>query len=163
MTNGEAREMQSDARWVWYGGRPSLDLVNTRRNREAAPVEYLGQPADLADWLRAAALVTAARFDPDASPPPDGALLADASLLADDALLADARELREAIDAGIRAAVTGQPFPPAALVELNRWLAAAPQARAITRSTLRDSVPVCDSVVSSVTGKRVLPATVATR
>jgi predicted RNA-binding Zn ribbon-like protein len=126
MTNGEAREMQSDARWVWYGGRPSLDLVNTRRNREAAPVEYLGQPADLADWLRAAALVTAARFDPDASPPPDGALLADASLLADDALLADARELREAIDAGIRAAVTGQPFPPAALVELNRWLAAAP-------------------------------------
>ena len=23
-------------RWVWYGGRPSLDFVNTRRNREAA-------------------------------------------------------------------------------------------------------------------------------
>ena len=22
-------------RWVWYGGLPSLDFVNTRRNREA--------------------------------------------------------------------------------------------------------------------------------
>src|SRR5882672_6425816 len=49
-------------RWVWYGGRPSLDFVNTRRNREAGrpdagagdrtagdgEAEYLRGPADLA-------------------------------------------------------------------------------------------------------------------
>jgi predicted RNA-binding Zn ribbon-like protein len=70
-------------------------------------VEYLRRPADLADWLEAAGLVTG-RAE------------------VDDTLLADVRGLREAIDAGVRAAVTGVPFPAAALSELNAWLAAAP-------------------------------------
>ena len=56
-------------RWVWYGGRPSLDFVNTRRNRGAglrdSAAEYLREPADLAAWLVAAGL--AAR--PAAGPP----------------------------------------------------------------------------------------------
>jgi predicted RNA-binding Zn ribbon-like protein len=98
---------ESGARWVWYGGRPCLDLVNTRRNREAGAVEYLTRPEDLAEWLRAAGLMTG-RLD------------------LDDTLLADARKLREAIDAGVRAAVSGRPFPSAALRELNRWLASVP-------------------------------------
>lgn len=98
----------SEARWVWYGGRPSLDLVNTRRNREASPVEYLTSPEDLAEWLHAAGLVTGC-------PEP-----------ANETLLADAIGLREAIDAGVRSAVAGTPFPPAALRELNGWLAAVP-------------------------------------
>ena len=50
-------------RWVWYGGRPSLDFVNTRRNREAglrdSAAEYLREPADLAAWLAAAGLAAA--------------------------------------------------------------------------------------------------------
>jgi predicted RNA-binding Zn ribbon-like protein len=99
---------ESEARWVWYGGRRSLDLVNTRRNREADPVEYLCHPADLADWLRAAGLVTGPRE------------------AVSDSLLADAIGLREAVDAGVRAAVTGTAFPSAALRELNGWLAAVP-------------------------------------
>jgi predicted RNA-binding Zn ribbon-like protein len=94
-------------RWVWYGGHACLDLVNTRRNREADAVEYLERPADLADWLGAAGLVAG---QPQI----------------DEALLADVLGLREAIDAGVRAAVTGQPFPAAAIGELNAWLAAGP-------------------------------------
>jgi predicted RNA-binding Zn ribbon-like protein len=96
---------QSAPRWVWYGGRPSLDLVNTRRDRDGSGVEYLREPADLADWLRAAG---------------HGDLAVDAGALA------QARELREAIDAGVQAAVAGQPFPAPALEILNRWLAATP-------------------------------------
>jgi predicted RNA-binding Zn ribbon-like protein len=96
---------RSEGSWVWYGGRPSLDLVNTRRDRERSGAEYLCEAADLADWLRAAG-----RGD----------------LAVNAGALAQAQELREAIDAGVRAAVAGQPFPVAELETLNRWLAAAP-------------------------------------
>jgi predicted RNA-binding Zn ribbon-like protein len=99
---------QGAPRWVWYGGRPSLDLVNTLRDREGGGVEYLREPADLADWLRAAG---------------HGNVAAGSDALGAGAL-AQARELREAIDAGVRAAVTGPPFPPAALAVLNHWLSA---------------------------------------
>lgn len=37
--------------WVWDGGRPSLDLINTYRNRKTGGWELLRDPADLADWL----------------------------------------------------------------------------------------------------------------
>src|SRR6478735_7523431 len=74
----------ADPRWVWYGGRPCVDFVNTRRRRHAEPVEYLSEPADLAAW--AAALV-------------------DAPGRADAALLREALGLREAIDALVLAAV----------------------------------------------------------
>jgi len=96
---------QNAPRWVWYGGRPSLDLVNTHRDRDGGGVEYLREPADLAAWLRAAG---------------HGDVAVDAGALA------QARELREAVDAGVRADVTGQPFPAPALAIMNRWLAAAP-------------------------------------
>jgi predicted RNA-binding Zn ribbon-like protein len=112
MAVSELRGAQSETRWVWYGGHVCLDLVNTRRNREADAVEYLERPADLADWLGAAGLIT-------------GQAQIDEAQI-DEALLADVRKLREAIDAGVRAAVTGQPFPAAALSELNAWLAAIP-------------------------------------
>jgi hypothetical protein len=55
-----------DRRWVWYGGRPSLDFVNTRRNREAGRAgeaaevaEYLRGPDDFAAWLDAAGMCSA--------------------------------------------------------------------------------------------------------
>jgi predicted RNA-binding Zn ribbon-like protein len=98
----------ADPRWVWYGGRPSLDFVNTRRDRQEAGAEYLDGPPDLATWLRAAQLVTG-------------------RVKVDDTEFAAAVELREAIDAGVHAAVTGTAFPPAALGCLNRWLAATRQ------------------------------------
>jgi predicted RNA-binding Zn ribbon-like protein len=95
-----------DQRWVWYGGRPSLDLVNTRRDREGEGIEYLGAPGDLGEWLRAAG-------------EPAGRV--------DEALTAEAIELREAIDAGVRAAIAGEGMPRAALRTINRWLATLPE------------------------------------
>ncbi|GAA2807459.1 CGNR zinc finger domain-containing protein [Saccharopolyspora taberi] len=68
--------------WVWDGGRPCLDLVNTVRDRYLAGRELLREPADLAEWLRRAELA-------DAVP-------------AEDQLRA-ARELREAVDRAVRA------------------------------------------------------------
>jgi predicted RNA-binding Zn ribbon-like protein len=93
-----------DARWVWYGERPSLDFVNTRLDREGHGVEHLDAPRDLADWLRAAKLIRGTTH-------------------VDDALLADAIELREAIDVALRASVAGDVVPSAALRVVNQWLA----------------------------------------
>jgi predicted RNA-binding Zn ribbon-like protein len=70
--------------WIWHGGRPCLDLVNTLRERwSAAPRELLVTPADLAEWLHAADLLD--------RPPAVGS-----------ELLARARELREAVDQVLR-------------------------------------------------------------
>ena len=75
--------MQQD--WIWHGGRPCLDLVNTLRERwSATPRELLASPADLAEWLQVAELV-------DRSPEVGAELLA------------RARALREAIDHVLRA------------------------------------------------------------
>ncbi|HLU60171.1 MAG TPA: ABATE domain-containing protein [Pseudonocardia sp.] len=72
--------------WIWHGGRPCLDLVNTLRDRwSASPRELLATPADLAEWLHAAQLV-------------------DHPVEVDAHLLAAARELREAVDRVLRAA-----------------------------------------------------------
>ncbi|MEV2267131.1 CGNR zinc finger domain-containing protein [Nonomuraea africana] len=37
--------------WVWDGGRPSLDFVNTYRNRKTGGWELLREPEDLLAWL----------------------------------------------------------------------------------------------------------------
>lgn len=44
--------------WVFDGGRPCLDLVNTTRNRHAEPVELLTGPEALAEWLELAGFTT---------------------------------------------------------------------------------------------------------
>jgi predicted RNA-binding Zn ribbon-like protein len=92
--------------WYWLGGRPALDFVNTRRERWRRNVECLRSPADLTRWLREAGLL--------AAPQPAGR-----------GALAQALELREAIDAGVRAAVAGIAPDPAALVVIDGRLAAA--------------------------------------
>lgn len=65
--------------WVWDGGRPSLDLLNTVRDRPRSARETLCCPADLAVWLRESNLLG------DASDPGEQDLNA-------------ARRLRDAID-----------------------------------------------------------------
>ena len=70
------------AEWVWDGGRPCLDLVNTFRDRYLSGRELLREPADLAEWLRRTGLA-------DAAPTV--------------AQLHAARELREAVDRAVRA------------------------------------------------------------
>jgi predicted RNA-binding Zn ribbon-like protein len=101
----------SEREWVWYGGRVSLDFVNTCRDREGSPVEYLREPGDLAAWCCAAGLASAAHVD--------------------GATFGEALALREAIDAVLRAAMTATAPPEPALRQLNDWLnpaAAAPPA-----------------------------------
>lgn len=91
------------AYWYWLGGRPSLDLVNTLRERWRRRVETLTSPGDLAGWLVQARLL----------PEP---------MTVRRTVLADARDLREAIDAGVRAVVRGEPPPAAAVGLIDDWL-----------------------------------------
>ncbi|UNO41856.1 ABATE domain-containing protein [Streptomyces sp. MST-110588] len=120
---GERQRQRS--RWVWYGGRLSIDFVNTLRDRFAGGRELLCAPEDLAAWCEAAGLTGEGRIAVD-----ERALMA-------------ARELREAVDAGVVAVVREQPFPPAAVRTLNDWLAHDPGEP--PRLELADGVPVLRS------------------
>ncbi len=92
--------------WYWLGGRPAVDLVNTRRERWRRSVDCLTSAADVVEWLVRAQLL------PAAVPAPAG-------------LLGAARELREAIDAAIAASVAGTAPDSAALAVVDEWLAYA--------------------------------------
>jgi predicted RNA-binding Zn ribbon-like protein len=94
------------AYWYWLGGRPALDFVNTRRERWRRSIDCLTGPGDVVEWLLRAGLLEAR------GAPPRG-------------LLGQARELREAIDAGVRAAVAGEPPAPAPVAIVDEWLAFA--------------------------------------
>ena len=91
------------AEWYWLGGRAALDFVNTRRERWRRRYECLCSPDDVSAWLVEAKLLPA----PMPVPP---------------ALLLEARALREAIDAGVRTAVDGDPPDLAALTLVDDWL-----------------------------------------
>jgi predicted RNA-binding Zn ribbon-like protein len=101
--------------WVWDGGRPSLDLLNTVRDRASrAPRETLRSPSDLATWLREASLLD------EADGPGEEDLNA-------------ARRLRAAIDvltfpprraARTRGARTAPPFTASAAVAVVNAMAA---------------------------------------
>jgi predicted RNA-binding Zn ribbon-like protein len=90
--------------WYWLGGRPALDLVNTRRERWRRNVECLTGDRDAVDWLVAAQL------------------LPEAPRRAPRGLAVEARALREAIDEGVRAAVAGEPVDAQALALIDHWL-----------------------------------------
>lgn len=90
--------------WYWIGGAPSVDLVNTLRERWRRRVECLVNPADLAEWLRRAGLVGA-------------------GVTATEAQLDAARALREDIDRLLVAAVEGRSADPEAVAALDAALA----------------------------------------
>ncbi|GHG18367.1 hypothetical protein GCM10017567_40850 [Amycolatopsis bullii] len=48
----------TDMEWVFDGGRPCLDLVNTMRSRHEEGVELLTGPDALAEWLSLAGFTT---------------------------------------------------------------------------------------------------------
>lgn len=106
--------MPEDLEFHFLGGRPALDLVNTRGERWRRGFERLTDPPRLAHWLVGAGVVGREL------PVPDG-------------LLSEVRELREAIDELASAAVAGRPAPghPAAL--LDRWLVVAGARPQLTR------------------------------
>ncbi|MGZ6709872.1 MAG: CGNR zinc finger domain-containing protein [Solirubrobacteraceae bacterium] len=92
--------------WYWLGGRPAIDLVNTLRERWHRRVETLVTPDDLGLWLVRAQLLPA---------PPQVSRVR----------LRDARELREAIDACMQAALAHEAAPAAAVATIDAWLAHA--------------------------------------
>jgi predicted RNA-binding Zn ribbon-like protein len=121
--------------WYWLGGRPALDLVNTRRERWRRSVETLVTPGDLAGWLVEAALL------PEPGPVPE-------------ALLDEARSLREAIDAGVRAVVDGAPVAADAVAAIDRWLV---HAGARPHLTLADGgVPALEERAAADSPRRAL-------
>jgi predicted RNA-binding Zn ribbon-like protein len=113
--------------WVWYGGRPSLDFVNTRRNREAGRAdevaEYLRGPDDFAAWLNAAGLCPASPGGAGA----DRAGPAGVSPALKEETFAAALALREAISALVTATVVADSAPAAAVRCVNAWLALPPE------------------------------------
>jgi predicted RNA-binding Zn ribbon-like protein len=92
--------------WYWLGGRPAVDLVNTRRERWRRDVDCLTCAADVVLWLVRAGLLE----QPVPAPP---------------GLLRSARELREAIDASLAAAVAGAAQDAEAIAVVDEWLAYA--------------------------------------
>jgi predicted RNA-binding Zn ribbon-like protein len=106
-------------RWQWLGGRPALDLVNTMRKRPEPQIETLAAPRDLSLWLVAAGLL-------------------DEPLTVRRSVLAGARELREAIDAAVRAAIAGEEVSREAVTAIDDWLVFAGARPALF---LEDGVP----------------------
>jgi predicted RNA-binding Zn ribbon-like protein len=92
--------------WIWFGGRPALDLVNTRRERWRRDIETLIVPSDLAGWLVEARLA------------PAGSRAGEEELLA-------GRRLRDAIDACVDALLADGRAPNDAAAEIDRWLGRA--------------------------------------
>jgi predicted RNA-binding Zn ribbon-like protein len=138
-------------RWVWYGGRPSLDFVNTRRNREAGradeaagAAEYLRGPDDFTAWLSAAGLYPA---------DPGGADPGGAGLAVDEETFAGALALREAISALVTATVAGDSAPAAAVRCVNSWLALRPEWPVLR---LQAGVPVLGPAPAARTPRGVL-------
>jgi len=121
--------------WYWLGGRPALDFVNTRRERWRRNVECLTGDRDAVDWLVAAQLLPAS-----ASPPPG--------------LAEEARALREAIDAGVRAAHAGEPVDPAALRLIDDWLVLAGSRPALVLA--EDGLPVLSERAPADSPRRAL-------
>jgi predicted RNA-binding Zn ribbon-like protein len=91
--------------WVFDGGRPCLDLVNTFRDRALAGRELLAGPAALREWLGLAGFEA----------PPVTA-----------AQLAQARELREGVDRVLRAVAAGDRPRAADVRLLNETASASP-------------------------------------
>ncbi|MFC5827399.1 CGNR zinc finger domain-containing protein [Nonomuraea insulae] len=110
--------------WALDGGRPSLDLVNTYRDRKTGGLEMLREPADLVAWL-------AATGHPGAR--------------ADESALTEARALRDAISGCVDAALTGSAPAPGDLERLNRWAARRrPAALQLTPGLTLTQVPPPD-------------------
>jgi predicted RNA-binding Zn ribbon-like protein len=121
--------------WYWLGGRPALDFVNTRRERWRRDVECLLSVDELVMWLMRAGLL--AQF-----------------MRAPASVLAEARELRDAIDAGVRAAVARTVPDPAAVALIDGWLALAGSRPALV--TAPDGRPVLSERARADSPRRAL-------
>ena len=121
--------------WYWHGGRPSVDFVNTLRERWRRRVETLVTPEDLGLWLQRAGL----------TPEP---------LAVPRVVLGEARTLREAIDAALIAVVGGERAPRAALTTIDDWLVHAGGRPQLTAGP--DGVPLLGERSASDSARRAL-------
>jgi predicted RNA-binding Zn ribbon-like protein len=121
--------------WYWLGGRPALDFVNTRRERWRRDVECLLTVDEVVIWLVRAGLLPQAMRAPAS-------------------VLAEARELREAIDTGVRAAVERRAPDPAAVALIDNWLTLAGSRPALVAGA--NGRPVLSERVSAESPRRAL-------
>jgi predicted RNA-binding Zn ribbon-like protein len=121
--------------WYWLGGRPAMDFVNTRRERWRRDVECLLSVDEVVTWLVRARLL--------AQP-----------MRAPASILAEARTLREAIDAGVRAAVEGTAPDPAVIGHIDDWLALSGSRPALVAGPSGE--PVLSERVSADSPRRAL-------
>src|SRR3954449_8895953 len=121
--------------WYWLGGRPAPDFVNTRRERWRRDVECLLSVDEVVIWLVRAGLL----------PQP---------MRAPASVLAEARELREAIDTGVRAAVAHTAPDPAAVALIDDWLTLAGSRPALVAG--RDGRPALEERVRADSPRRAL-------
>lgn len=128
--------MHKAEEWVWFGGRPSIDLVNTRWDRKGNGMERLTSADALADWLRMAKVV-------DAVVP----------VRVSSALLDDARLLREAISDLIDASIGSAKPARASVALVNDWVAEHPATpRLDTARWALTARPGSDPATDAVTG-----------
>jgi predicted RNA-binding Zn ribbon-like protein len=121
--------------WYWLGGRPAMDFVNTRRERWRRDVECLLSVDELVIWLMRAGLL--------AQP-----------MRAPASILGEARTLREAIDAGVCAAVDGSAPDPDVVGLIDDWLALAGSRPALVAGA--DGEPVLTERVRADSPRRAL-------
>lgn len=103
--------MTADDDWLWYGGRVCLDFLNTLRDRWDVPRETLGEPDDVARWLRGAGLLT--------EPPRTGDV--------PECARRSAVALREAVDRAVLRAADAALPAPADIAVINEASSAAPR------------------------------------
>lgn len=121
--------------WYWRGGRPSVDFVNTLRERWRRRIETLVTPADLSAWLHEAGLT------PDPLKVPR-------------VVLGEARDLREAIDAAMHAAVGQEAAPHDAITLIDDWLVHAGDRPQLIVGA--DGMPVLGGRAASDSARRAL-------
>jgi predicted RNA-binding Zn ribbon-like protein len=121
--------------WYWLGGRPSLDLVNTLRERWRRRAETLVTADDLSRWLVQAGLT--------AEP-----------LQVRRTVLSEARDLREAIDALVVATVHGVAAPAGAVTLVDDWLVHAGSRPQLVRGA--DGAPVLSERLPADSPRRAL-------
>jgi predicted RNA-binding Zn ribbon-like protein len=106
---------QGAPHFIWRGGRPAVDFLNTVRERWRRSIDVLVVPDDLAAWLAESGLL---KRPPRASPED----------------LRAGRDLREAIGVCVDRTIAASPVPATAVREIDRWLPLAQHRARFLRS-----------------------------
>jgi len=122
VTHSEHSDSQGDwrGRFLFVGNQLALEFLNTSLVQDAQPVELLATPADLADWLAGARLITPAEA---------ATVRTNWSTSEAASELSQIRAFREHLRSAVIDTEAGRSPSPAFVAELNRWLAGYPTIR----------------------------------